>query len=220
LKLGILGGTFDPIHYGHLRTAEEVGEGLGLDKVYLIPSASPPHKTQIPVTPFHHRLAMTTLGIGASSLLEAQDLEGKRPGLSFSIETLRSLQGVMDPKPELFFIVGADAFVDIRTWKEYEKLFDYADFVIVERPGYATKDPEGLLGTLGLRFRPGSGKGTFVLPSGHRLMFLEATLMDISSTRIRNLVASRKSIRYLLPDSVLDYIVEHRLYCRRDGIFG
>lgn len=212
MKLGILGGTFDPIHYGHLRTAEEVGERVGLDKVYMIPSASPPHKTTNPVSPFHHRLSMTTLGIGKSALLEAQDLEGRRLGLSFSIETLRSLHGVTHPPPDLFFILGSDAFLDIQTWREYEKLFDYAHFVIAERPGYLPDDPAGLLYRLGFRFKNGSEKGQFLLSSGHQLIFMPVTLMDISSTQIRRKVASRKSIRYLVPDPVIDYILEHRLY--------
>lgn len=212
MRLGILGGTFDPIHYGHLRTAEEVGEGMGLDKVYLIPSASPPHKTGAPVSPFHHRLSMTSLGIGNSTLLEAQDLEGRRSGLSFSIETLRSLYGVTEPPPELFFILGLDAFLDIQTWREYEKLFDYAHFVIAERPGYPADDPSRLLTRLGFRFQEASESGHFILSSGHRLIFMRVTLMDISSTRIRRKVASRKSIRYLVPDAVIDYLLEHRLY--------
>jgi nicotinate-nucleotide adenylyltransferase len=135
LKLGILGGTFDPIHLGHLRSAEEIGQDLALEKVYLIPSALPPHKTRTPITAFHHRLAMARLGTNRSSLLETMDLEGNRPGFSYSIETLKELHQRFGPSTELFFILGIDAFLAIETWRDYKGLFDYAHFVVLFRAG-------------------------------------------------------------------------------------
>ena len=198
MRLGILGGTFDPIHLGHLRTAEEIGQELDLEKVYLIPSASPPHKTEEPVTSFAYRLTMTRLAIFGSSLLDALDLEGRRPGPSYSIETLKELHAIFKPDPDLFFILGIDAFLEINTWKEYEGLFDYAHFVIISRPGYRKEKIEPFLMKSGLDIKT--------------LTLKETTLMDISSTRIREMVQKGKSIRFLVPGAVRDYIAEKGLY--------
>jgi len=212
LKLGILGGTFDPIHLGHLRTAEEIGQELGLEKVYLIPSASPPHKTSEPVAPFHHRLTMAQLAVGDSSLLEVLDLEGKRPGFSYSIETLREFHHIFSPDPELYFILGIDAFLEIKTWKEYEKLFCYAHFVIIERAGFHPRDLEVFLLNIGLNVRKTKRPDVLDVTSGNTVILKTPTLMDISSTRIRKWVANGKSIRFLLPERVMNYIMEKGLY--------
>jgi nicotinate-nucleotide adenylyltransferase len=212
LKLGILGGTFYPIHLGHLRTAEEIGQELGLEKVYLIPSASPPHKTSEPVAPFHHRLTMAQLAVGDSSLLEVLDLEGKRPGFSYSIETLREIHHIFSPNPELFFILGVDAFLEIKTWKEYKKLFHYAHFVIIERAGFGHHDLEGFLLSIGLNVRKTKQSGVLSVSSGNTVLLRAPTFMDISSTRLRKWVADGKSIRFLLPERVRNYIMEKGLY--------
>jgi nicotinate-nucleotide adenylyltransferase len=215
LRLGILGGTFDPIHMGHLRTAEEIGQELDLEKVYLIPSASPPHKTEEPVTPFDHRLTMTRLAIVGSSLLEALDLEGRRAGPSYSIETLKELHAIFKPDPDLFFILGIDAFLEINTWKGYERLFDYAHFVIIFRPGYRKEMIEPFLMESGLEIKKNREADAFLMKSGKTLTLKETTLMDISSTRIRNMVQQGKSIRFLVPGAVWDYITEKGLYRKR-----
>ncbi len=216
MRLGILGGTFDPIHLGHLRVAEEIGEELELEKIYLIPAAVPPHKDTRPITSFHHRLAMTQLAAEESPLLEALDLEGRRQGLSYSIETLREFHQIFKPSPILFFILGMDAFLEIKTWKEYERLFDYANFVVIKRPGSQSEELESFLLSLDVGFGKGEGEDTFVHPSGNLLIYKEATLMDISSTQIRALVAAGKTIRFLVPESVRSYIMEKGLY-RIDG---
>jgi len=212
LRLGILGGTFDPIHLGHLRVAEEMGEGLDLEKIYLIPAALPPHKDSRPITPFQHRLAMTRMAAEESPLLEVLDLEGRRQGLSYSIETLREFKKLFKPKPELFFILGTDAFLEIKTWKEYERLFDYAHFVVIKRPGVQTDELEPFLLSLGVDFIREGEQDEFVSPSGNALLYKKATLMDISSTRIRKMVAVGLSIRFLVPESVRSYIMEKGLY--------
>jgi nicotinate-nucleotide adenylyltransferase len=212
LKLGILGGTFDPIHLGHLRTAEEIGQELGLEKVYLIPSASPPHKTTEPIALFHHRLAMAQLAIGDSSLLEVLDLEGKRPGLSYSIETLKEFHNIFSPDPELFFILGVDAFLEINTWKDYQELFNYAHFVIIERARFQPHDLKAFLLSLGLKVKKTNLPGVFITQSRNTVALSAPTFIDISSTQIRALVAAGKSIRFLLPESVREYIIEKGLY--------
>ncbi len=218
MRLGILGGTFDPIHLGHLRAAEEVSEHLELEKVYLVPSASPPHKTQVRLTPFHHRLAMTRLAAEDSPMLEAMDLEGRRPGLSYSIVTLREFHELFGPDTELFFILGVDAFLEIKTWKEYRSLFDYAHFVVLRRPGYGPDELQALIMDLGLKRETGSRPGIpeiYVAPSGRHLILMSTTLMDISSTRIREMAAEGKSINFLVPGRIRDYIMEKGLYTSR-----
>jgi nicotinate-nucleotide adenylyltransferase len=212
LRLGILGGTFDPIHLGHLRTAEEIGRELELEKVYLIPSALPPHKAKDPVTPFEHRLNMTRLAIGDSLLLAPLDLEGRRSGLSYSVETLRELHQVFEPEPELFFIVGVDAFLEIDTWKEYPRLFDYAHFVVISRPGYGKEEIEPFLLNSGIEIEKTGQADVFLASSGKKLILKETTLMDISSTHIRQTVSRGGSIRFLVPESVRRYIMEKGLY--------
>ena len=217
MRIGILGGTFDPIHLGHLRSAEEVCQRLNLDKIYLIPSASPPHKTKEPVTSFRHRLAMTRLASDSSPLLDAMDLEGRRSGLSYSIETLREFHSIFRPDPDLFFILGMDAFLEISTWKEYERLFDYAHFVVITRAGFQSHGLMAVLSELNVGIkRKEDEPDLFIAPSGKTVMLIRATIMDISSTRIREMVKGNMSIRFLVPESVRTYIAEKGLYQDRD----
>jgi len=213
LRIGILGGTFDPIHLGHLRSAEEMCQHLDLELVYLIPSASPPHKTKEPVISFKHRLAMTRLASDSSPLLETMDLEGRRAGHSYSIETLREFHRIFPPNPEFFFILGMDAFLEIKTWKEYKYLFDYAHFVILARAGFQSHNLMSVLSELdaGIK-RKNDESDLFVAPSGKTVMLIRAAVMDISSTRIRAMVKENKSIRFLVPESVRTYIAEKGLY--------
>jgi nicotinate-nucleotide adenylyltransferase len=211
LRVGILGGTFDPVHLGHLRLAEEVGEELNLETIYLVPAASPPHKGKKPVTPFHHRFAMTRLAAGESPLFKATDMEGRREGPSFSIETLREFHRLHREDLQLFFILGMDAFLEIESWKEYSRLFDYAHFVVIQRPGVPAGELGSFLNHLGVGFRR-KNEGTFVAPSGNMLIYKEATLMDISSTGIRRRVAEGRSVRFLVSETVRLYILEKGLY--------
>ena len=215
-QLGILGGTFDPIHFGHLRTAEEIGQQLRLDKVYLIPSASPPHKTTAPVTSFHHRMNMTQMGIGDSPTMEALDLEAKRPGLSYSVETLKEMHRLFHPDPEFFFILGTDAFQEIETWKDYRHLFDYAHFVIIQRAGFQEENVADVVTQGGIDITPTDRPEVFLAPSGNQVIVMMTTLLDISSTRIRQMVSRGESIRFLVPDSVRRYIQEEGLYRNDD----
>lgn len=213
MRIGILGGTFDPIHLGHLRSAEEICQELDLEKVYLIPSASPPHKTNEAVTPFRHRLAMTRLAANMSPCLEAVDLEGRRPGHSYSIETLRELHRMVGPDVEIFFILGMDAFLEIGTWKEYEHLFDYAHFIIITRPGFETVSLREAVSNLGMGIeRESASPELFTAPSGKTVRVVNTTLMDISSTRIREMVRDNRSIRFLVPEDVGIYIAKNGFY--------
>ena len=217
MKLGILGGTFDPIHLGHLRSAEEIGQHLALEKVYLIPSALPPHKTGTPITPFHHRLAMTRLGTDCSHLLQTMDLEGQRPGFSYSIETLQELTQVFGPEADLFFIVGMDAFLEIKTWRNYKHLFDYAHFVVLSRAGCRNHGLEAIFSDLDIKGSKMETENLFLAPSGKSTTLITSTLMEISSTNIRNMVKEDKSIHFLVPETVRAYIIEKGLYLSDDS---
>jgi nicotinate-nucleotide adenylyltransferase len=212
LRLGILGGTFDPIHLGHLRAAEEIGQGLNLKKVYLIPSASPPHRIRGPIASFHHRFKMAQMAVGDSGLLEALDMENRRPGLSYSIETLREFRTLFSPKAEIFFILGTDAFLEIKTWKNYQNLFDYAHFVIIQRAGFQPEGLEAIMQGLDVNARKSDQPNIYTVGSGNQIMLMKPTLMDISSTRIRKMVAEGRSIRFLVPESVRVYIMKNTLY--------
>ena len=208
----MLGGTFDPIHFGHLRIAEEIREGLDLEKVLLVPGGLPPHKDGKNISPFDDRLAMTRLATRNSPLLEALDLEGRRGGVSYSIETLRALHELLKADLELFFMIGIDAFLEINTWKEYRDLFNNANFVVLKRPGFSFKDLGLFLISLGVGFEEIEEGRLFANPSGNKLIYKEATLMDISSTGIRDMVARGRSIRFLVPEAVRSYIMEKGLY--------
>ncbi|MBW1857585.1 MAG: nicotinate (nicotinamide) nucleotide adenylyltransferase [Deltaproteobacteria bacterium] len=212
MKLGILGGTFNPIHSGHLRVAEEIGEESGLTKVYIIPSGMPPHKEPYPLADFPHRLEMALLASKISPLLEVWDIEGKRPGFSYSIETLQLFHSYFGSSLELFFIIGMDAFIEIKTWKEYQNLFNFASFVVINRPGYNKDKFSQFLDSLNVGFTWDEKRKCFCHPSGNILLKKDTTLMDISATRIREMVAKKKSIHFLVPEVVREYIEKVGLY--------
>lgn len=212
MKLGILGGTFNPIHSGHLRVAEEIGEELELTKVYIVPSGMPPHKEPYPLADFPHRLEMALLASKISPLLEVWDIEGKRPGFSYSIETLQLFHSYFGSSLELFFIIGMDAFIEIKTWKEYQNLFNFASFVVINRPGYNKNKFSQFLDSLNVGFTWDEKRKCFCHPSGNILLKKDTTLMDISATRIREMVAKKKSIHFLVPEVVREYIEKVGLY--------
>ncbi|MFA5110612.1 MAG: nicotinate-nucleotide adenylyltransferase, partial [Desulfobaccales bacterium] len=209
-RLGLFGGTFNPIHYGHLRSAEEVCEALALTRLWFIPAGHPPHKVNGDLTPFGVRLEMTRLAVGEHPLISVSDLEGRRPGRSYSIETVRLIRQEVGPAWELYFILGLDAMLEIAGWKDYQELFTLSHFVVLDRPGYDRRRlREVLIEEVHPQFRPLPEGCGFQHPSGHRVFFQETTLMDISATSIRNLVRQGRSIRYLLPEAVQGYIIKH-----------
>ncbi|MEJ2071586.1 MAG: nicotinate-nucleotide adenylyltransferase, partial [Syntrophobacterales bacterium] len=135
-RLGLFGGTFNPIHYGHLRSAEEVAEALDLNQIWFIPAALPPHKSSSEVTSFEVRLALTRLAVGRHRRLKVSDVEGRRPGKSYTIETLHHFREEFGSQGELYFILGMDSMLEIATWKKYRELFTLSHFVVLNRPGY------------------------------------------------------------------------------------
>lgn len=212
-RLGLFGGTFNPIHYGHLRSAEEVCEALALTRLWFIPASHPPHKNDQGITPFEVRLEMSRLAVGDHPVMSVSDLEGRRPGRSYSIETLRQIRREVGPTWELYFILGLDAILEIATWKDYQDLFTLSHFVVLDRPGYDSQRLEEVLfGAVHPLFRPLKVERGYQHPSGHKVVLQETTLMDISGTGIREMVRYGRSIRYLLPEAVREYIITHKLY--------
>lgn len=212
MKTGILGGTFNPIHLAHLRIAEEVREACALDEVLFIPAASPPHKDVAGDILFAHRLAMVAAAIADNPAFRVSDLEARRGGKSFSVDTLEQLRQD-DPAGERYFIVGLDSFRDIATWKKFARLFELAHLVVTARPGVELAEP--------LTALPVAVQGEFCYDdqlknlrhrSGNTVIFLEETRLDISSTLIRRKAAAGESIRYLVSPAVAAYITDHGLY--------
>jgi nicotinate-nucleotide adenylyltransferase len=212
-RLGLFGGTFNPIHYGHLRTAEEVVEALELTRLWFIPAALPPHKTGKQIPSFETRLEMTRLAVGRHPRIKVSDIEGRRPGKSYSVETLRQVRQEYGRDWELYFILGLDAILEITTWKDYAELFTLCHFVVLDRPGYDRTQLEAVLRReVDPRIQPLPDTAGFQHSGGSKVYFLATTLMDISATRIRNLAAQGRSLRYLLPERVRRYIINHKLY--------
>jgi nicotinate-nucleotide adenylyltransferase len=212
MKTGILGGTFNPIHNAHLRIAEEARDLFKLDRVVFIPAATPPHKPHIGALSFASRLEMVRLATADNPCFTVSDMEGKRGGRSYSIDTLRALSQEY-PEDELYFIVGADSFNDISTWREYAAIFALCNIVCVQRPGSTIKSlAKALPVAMAREFCYDSASKRLNHSSGHCVYALDGVLLDISSSHIRLLVRGGRSIRYLVPDAVDRYIKEQRLY--------
>ena len=212
MKWGLLGGTFDPIHVGHLRCAEEIREIFGLDKILFVPAASPPLKRK-EIAPFADRLKMIRLAIRGNPAFEISSLEGRRKGPSYTIDTVRRFLDLHGKDVELFFILGQDAFQDIRLWKDWEDLLSLCHFVVMTRPGCGKEDLGDILTPhLADRCRYVRNRKGFRGPTGTFIFFRPVTCLDISSTEIRRRLAEGKSVRYLVPQRVLDYIHKKSLY--------
>lgn len=211
MRLGLFGGTFNPIHFGHLRAAEEVAEMMQLQRLLFVPAARPPHKNNESVTPFAVRLEMIRLAVTGHPLFEVSDIENQRPDTSYSIETLRLFRRQVKPGTAIFFIVGLDAMLEIDTWREYQEIFTLCHFFVLDRPGY---DPVELAEILQekVNCRYQSGDDVFFHPSGNRIYFRPISRLDISSTHIRGLAGQGLSLRFLLPEKVRRYILKNRLY--------
>ena len=172
----------------------------------------PPHKPQPPIADFSHRLEMVRLASAISPMLEVWDIEGIRDGFSYSIETLKSFHSSFGPGLELFFIIGTDAFLEIRSWKDYRDLFAYASFVVINRPGYTAERLTAFIDSINAGFRWNSQGECFRHPSGTVLLRKDTTLMDISASKIREKVARGESIRFLVPEPVRQYIEKTGVY--------
>lgn len=196
--VGFMGGTFDPIHYGHLAMAEGACQLAKLDRVVFLPNRQPPHKAGRVVSPAEHRAAMVQQAIAGNPRFAFSDLELKREGPSYTIDTVRALQAA-HPDWELAFLVGMDSLLEIQTWREYATLLQMIDLLVVTRPGYARDRQEAMLAALGPELT-------------RRIRVLETPGVAVSSSELRRLAAAGYSLRYLVPDAVAAYIREHGLY--------
>ncbi len=212
MKTGILGGTFNPVHMAHLAIAEEVKEAFQLDRILFIPAAEPPHKEIAGETPFHHRLAMVKLAIQDKSGFEVSDLEIRRQGKSYSVDTLQILKRD-DPQGELFFIIGLDSYRDIASWKEFSRIFTLSQLVVTTRPGVEVSDPMAPLPVaMHKDFCYDETSQNIHHKSGNSVFFLSKTRLDISSTDIRKRLQQRQPVNHLIPATVSAYIEKHKLY--------
>ncbi|KYO64753.1 putative nicotinate-nucleotide adenylyltransferase [Thermovenabulum gondwanense] len=198
-KIGLMGGTFDPIHYGHLVAAEEARINFNLSKVIFIPAGNPPHKKDYPVTDAEHRYIMTALAVNSNPFFEVSRVEIDREGYTYTVDTLKWFKEKYKDAVEIFFISGADAILDILTWKKVEEVMNYCTFIAATRPGYTSEQLERKVKEVKEIY----GKEIFVL---------EVTGMAISSTEIRKKVKNGQSIKYLVPEAVEYYILKYNLY--------
>ena len=208
-RIGLFGGTFDPIHLGHLRCAQEVEEAFDLSQVIFILAATPPHKVDRPIIATKHRWNMVKVAIADNPSFALSDVEIKREGTSYSIETISYYHRNLKKGERLFFVVGADAFCEIETWKDYPQLFTVCDFIVISRP---TFDPLRASVLQSEGFTKEEGGNLFLHPSGHTLHLLSVTPIGISSTEIRRTVREGRSLTYVVPKEVENYIMNEGLY--------
>ena len=197
-RIGILGGTFDPIHYAHLRVAEESYERLQLEKVLLVLSATPPHKGTEGVTPFEVRWKMLKAVCEKNPRLSPVDIEAQRTGPSYTKDTIRAIQELHGPEVELMLLVGMDCAIEFTTWKSYEEILETSSLVVFGRPGEDANQIDPSL--------------------RDRMTLLEWDEMGVSSTRIRKKVSEGKSIRYLVPTEIEEIIERENLYRMPTGL--
>ncbi|MBI1395776.1 MAG: nicotinate-nucleotide adenylyltransferase [Betaproteobacteria bacterium] len=213
--VGILGGTFDPVHFAHLRLAHEAFVAADLSQVHFIPAARPPHR-ETPAVTAAHRLRMVELAVAGDDRFVADDRELRRTTPSYTIDTVGSLRHELGPDAPLCLILGADAFVLFDTWRQWERLLESVHVMVATRPGFAI-DPEGAALRAELLARRTQRIADLASTAGGRIFPFVITPMDISGSRIREDLAAGSSPRYLLPDSVLGYIESNRLYRSPDA---
>ena len=228
MNLALFGGTFDPVHRGHLVVARAAVERFALKQVWFIPADIPPHKLKAPITPYCHRYAMISLAVAGEkdfvpSLIEAPDpdvpVAKRKP--SYSIETVRRVKKSLGKSDRLYFLIGMDAFKDIAKWYKAEELLGECDFIVAARPGFSLADvasslPEKLRPSAAVTklFRKEKIDGPLMLP-GVTLHMLPETHENVSATQIRAAVEGKRAVKKLLPDAVVEYIQKEKLYRSR-----
>ncbi len=192
MRIGLYGGTFDPIHIAHLFVAEKAREEVSLDRVIFMPSANPPHKLKRRITPTENRIEMVQLAVANNPAFQASSLEVDRGGKSFTVDTLHQLAEAYDlPKDNLFMIIGADSLLDLPNWRLPEKIVQLCTLVVAGRPNYFHSNVPDFI---------------------NKIVYLKTPMLEISSSQIREWVHEGKSIRYLVPPNVEEYIKLHHLY--------
>jgi nicotinate-nucleotide adenylyltransferase len=216
-RTGILGGTFDPIHRGHLAAAGTALRALKLERVLFVPSSIPPHRPTPPLASEFHRFAMVTLALSGYSAYEASDIELRMGGLSYTSRTLEHLAAQGHPPSSLFFITGADAFAEIDTWHEYPRLLERAHFVVVSRPGPSGQTTRDTLPSLARYMRDAASvnPGALARSPLPSILLVSASTPDVSSTRIRQIIERKGRLTDAVPAAVADHIARHGLYQQR-----
>jgi nicotinate-nucleotide adenylyltransferase len=202
LKIGIMGGTFNPIHHGHLVTAGEALSQFCLDKVIFVPSGDPPHKNSREEKIAEHRYLMTVIATSSNKNFFVSRIEIDRKGKSYTVDTMRELKKLYGEDTDLFFITGADAILEILSWKKTEEIMELCSFIAATRPGYNISKIQDLKERL---FKKTSG-------SIEKMFIMEIPALAISSTDIRKRVKENRPIDYLVPEGVSNYILKHGLY--------
>ena len=205
--LGVFGGSFDPVHYGHLRVAEEAREHLGLARVLFIPAATPPHKPRRQLADAALRLEMVRLAVAENPSFEALSIDVDRGGVSYSVDLLDELAASHERR-SLHFLIGVDAFREIHTWYDYERIFELANVVVLSRPtdGPAISSIDHLPVAVKRRFCYQSDTRFYLHAGGRLLRFLSVTALDVSATDIRRRLSDGQSIRYLVPEPVASFL--------------
>ncbi len=223
LRIGVFGGTFNPIHVCHLHIAACVRALLTLDRVVFVPASAPPHKAQEDLAPAHHRLEMTQLAVAGRPGFEVDDLELKRPGPSYSADTMEEFRRRY-PADELYFLMGIEMFIDLSTWREPHRLLAASRVVVVARAGRRFAELADLPWLGGTTravlagFDAATGEAALDLRPSARVVLAKIAPCDVSSTQVREDLAAGRAVKNLLPAPVHFYILKHRLYGARDTI--
>lgn len=216
MRFGVFGGAFNPIHYGHLRAAEDVREHLGLERVIFVPTGTPPLKSE-ELASAQDRYAMTELAVSTNARFDISDIECRRPEVSYSVDTVARLRE-MHPGDDLFFVTGIDAFMDLPRWREPERLVGLVDFAVISRPGRSFGELESspFLEADGNMLEEMDRGGIRMYSAGLKgkrtAVLFSVTPIHVSATAIRTLVGQKRSIKYLLPESVESFIMSNGLY--------
>lgn len=219
LLIGLFGGTFNPIHIGHLRAAQEVLESFESDKIIFIPSALPPHKQAHDLTDAGDRLEMIRLSIQTCPKFEVSDIELKRPGRSYTIDTVRYFKSVL-PDAKLYFMIGMDAFLEIDAWKSYQDLLSLISFIVMARPGTGDKIDRVMLENylqtrISEEYRFSDSEMAYVHPEKQPVFGINVRPLDISSSAVRKLIRQNKSVRFLVPEAVENFIKNKGLFTEK-----
>lgn len=198
MKIGLMGGTFNPIHHGHLILSEYVRDSLKLDKIIFIPTGIPAHKGYSNIISGDIRLEMTKMATESNEFFQVSDIETKRSGISYTIDTLKEIRRIL-PNDQIYFIIGADSLFELPSWKDYEDIIRDTNLIVVNRPG-------GKNDLIDEKIRE------YKISIGGNIIKVESPLINISSSDIRNRVKDRKSIKYLLPEKIENFIFENKLY--------
>jgi nicotinate-nucleotide adenylyltransferase len=209
--IGIFGGTFDPIHFGHLRLAEEMVDALDLSRVLFIPAGQPPHR-EAPRTAAMHRFEMVRCAIAGNPVFAVDAREVLRAQPSYTVETLTSLRDELGAEQSLWLLLGADAFLGLPGWHRWQQLFELANIAVVTRPGARLLQPDAMQDPLKSEVLQRQVADPSAAGPAGSVWFLQMTPLEISATAIRTILSQQGSVRYLLPDAVLNYIHEHQLY--------